>query len=111
GRGGVRAGGRWTRTGPADMTRWYEGLAVMGGMLGAWVVLGLASRKLRKGTPAEAGVHHGDDSGRSIAVLGGGIGAVCGQWLVDRWSHRRQPRPVPPPIPPQGMPPGPDKGA
>ena len=40
------------------------------GML-ATVVLGVVRARLRKTTPDDAGVHGADDSGRSIAVLGG----------------------------------------
>lgn len=78
---------------PVDQSRWFGALSVMSAILASWFVLGIVSRRLQKGTPPEAGITSGDDEGRSIAVLGGGIGAVCGQWLVNRWLVRRPERP------------------
>ncbi|MBI1917489.1 MAG: TPM domain-containing protein [Planctomycetes bacterium] len=69
----------WNR--PVDLSNWMLGLGAMGGLLGVWIFLGVVRIRLRRTTPADAGVHDADDSGRSIAVLGGGIGAVCGEWL------------------------------
>jgi hypothetical protein len=62
--------------------------------------------RLRKRGPASAGVHDADDSGRSIAVLGGGIGAVSGQWLVNRLFGRRVPD-EPPRLAVEDLPPPP----
>jgi hypothetical protein len=69
---------------PVDQTRWYIGLSVIGALLGVWLFLAILRARLRKRTPAETGVHGADESGRSIGVLGGGIGAVSGQWFYDR---------------------------
>lgn len=82
---------------PVDMTQWLLGLSVIGGILCFWALLGTIRVRLRKRTPAEAGVRVEDESGRSIAVLGGGIGAVSGQWLFDRLTRprRRSAAPVP----------------
>ncbi len=78
---------------PVDQTNLYLGLGIMGGMIGAWFVLGIFRTRLRKRTPLEAGVHGADNSGRSIAVLGGGIGAVSGQWFFSRLFARHTPDP------------------
>lgn len=84
---------------PVDLTNWMFGMGAIAGILGVWIVLGLVRMRLRRRTPAEAGVHDADDSGRSIAVLGGGIGAVCGDWLFGRvlWASRKVARVVLPP--------------
>jgi hypothetical protein len=72
----------WNR--PVDQTNWLIGLGIIGGLLAFWMLLGLVRMRLRRRTPAGAGVREEDESGRSIAVLGGGIGAVSGEWLFDR---------------------------
>jgi hypothetical protein len=80
-----------------DQTNFYVGLAVIGAMLGVGVFLGLVRMRLRRKTPEDAGVHDADDSGRSIGVLGGGIGAVCGQWFYNHFfgaPHEPAPLPV-----------------
>jgi hypothetical protein len=83
---------------PVDQTNLYLSLAILGVMLGATGLLGFVRLQLRKHTPDDAGVHDADDSGRSIAVLGGGIGAVCGQWLYYRFIAPRPPaEPAPAP--------------
>ena len=69
---------------PVAMTQWLLGLSVIGGVLCFWALLVMVRARLHKRTPAETGVRVEDESGRSIAVLGGGIGAVSGQWLFDR---------------------------
>jgi hypothetical protein len=79
---------------PVDQTRWYIGLSVIGGLLGVWMLLAILRARLRKRTPLEAGVHGADESGRSIGVLGGGIGAVSGQWFYDRLFAPPQPAPT-----------------
>jgi hypothetical protein len=66
---------------PIELGNWMFGMGAMAGLLGVWMVLGMVRLRLRRTTPADAEVHDADDSGRSIAVLGGGIGAVCGEWL------------------------------
>jgi hypothetical protein len=91
---------------PIDQTNLYLGLVIMAGMIGAWVFLGMVRARLRKRGPASAGVHDADDSGRSIAVLGGGIGAVSGQWLVNRLFGRRVPD-EPPRLAVEDLPPPP----
>jgi len=72
----------WNR--PVDQTNWLIGLGIMAGILIFWMFLGLIRLRLRKRTPAGSGVRAEDESGRSIAVLGGGIGAVSGEWLFER---------------------------
>src|SRR5262249_10318977 len=73
---------------PVDQTNWLWGVAIIGGVLVCWAFLVVVRYRLRKHTPPEAGVRVEDESGRSIAVLGGGIGAVSGQWLFDRITGR-----------------------
>ncbi len=85
----------WNR--PVDQTNWLWGLAAMGGLLGVWAVLGLSTMRSRGQGPSGA-----DDSGRSIAVLGGGIGAVSGQWLFDVLCRRNPSAGVCQPSPPPG---------
>ncbi len=84
---------------PVDQSNLVIGLGIMAGVLGFWLVLGLVRARLRNKGPAEAGVVHADESGRSIAVLGGGIGAVSGQWVFNRLFRHRKPEPVPAPAP------------
>src|SRR5262249_13222184 len=79
---------------PVDQTNMYLGLLIMAAMIGAWLVLAIFRTRLRKTTPADAGVHDADDSGRSIAVLGGGIGDVSGQWFFSRIFGRSPPEPA-----------------
>jgi hypothetical protein len=79
---------------PVDQTRWYIGLSVIGALLGVWLFLAILRARLRKKTPVEAGVHGVDESGRSIGVLGGGIGAVSGQWFYDRLFSPPPPAPA-----------------
>lgn len=75
---------------PVDRTNWLLSLGTIGVVLGFWSLLVLVRARLRKRTPAAAGVGVEDESGRSIAVLGGGIGAVSGQWLFDKIFRRRK---------------------
>jgi uncharacterized membrane protein YgcG len=89
---------------PVDQTNLYLGLAIMGSMIAVWLILGIVRARLRKTTPADAGVHGADDSGRSIAVLGGGIGAVSGQWFFSHFFGRRPPA-GPPHVAVDGLPP------
>ena len=83
---------RWNE--PVDTSRFLEGLMIIAGVLCFWTLLVMVRARLRKWTPAESGVHIEDEGGRSIAVLGGGIGAVSGQWLVNSLFRRRR-RPAP----------------
>jgi hypothetical protein len=80
--------GKLESNGPVDESRFLMGLMIIGGVLCFWTLLVMVRSRLRKWTPAEAGVHLEDESGRSIAVLGGGIGAVSGQWLFNRLTRR-----------------------
>jgi hypothetical protein len=97
---------------PVDKENFYLSLGIMGGMLIFWLILSIARGQLRKRGPKEAGVYDADDSGRSIAVLGGGIGAVAGEWLVQHVFRRKPDVSVPAPLvtelpPEDGLPPAP----
>jgi len=81
-------GGKLESNEPVDWSRWLEGMSAVGGVVCFWVLLVTVRARLRKHTPSGAGVRIEDESGRSIAVLGGGIGAVSGQWLFDRLTRR-----------------------
>jgi hypothetical protein len=80
--------GKLESNGPVDESRFLMGLMIIAGVLCFWTLLVMMRGRLRKWTPAEAGVHVEDEGGRSIAVLGGGIGAVSGQWLFSRLTRR-----------------------
>src|SRR5262249_14918099 len=75
---------------PVDMTSWAGGRGAIGAARGGGAVRGGARVRPRKRTPPGAGVPPEDESGRSIAVLGGGIGAVTGQWLSALLFRRRR---------------------
>jgi hypothetical protein len=79
---------------PVEQDNWVLGLGAIGGLLVLWVFLGILRNRLRKRTPASAGVQETDDSGRSIGVLGGGIGAITGQWLASLLFGPREPAPT-----------------
>jgi hypothetical protein len=74
-----------------DHTNFKLGCVAIGGLLGFAAILGVMRSRLRATTPPDAGVHDTEVSGRSIAVLGGGIGAVTGQWIYNRlFGPRRE---------------------
>jgi hypothetical protein len=77
------------RNRPVDQSRFYVALGVFGGVAGVGFLLAALRSRLRKTTADDAGVHDAELSGRSIAVLGGGIGAVTGQWLYRRFFGPR----------------------
>ncbi len=80
--------GKLESNGPVDASRFLIGLMIVAGVLVFWTLTVMVRSRLRKWTPAEAGVRLEDEGGRSIAVLGGGIGAVSGQWLFNRLTRR-----------------------
>jgi hypothetical protein len=98
---------------PIDHTNFKLGSVAIGGLLGLGAILGVLRSRLRQTTPADAGVHDVEDSGRSIAVLGGGIGAVTGLWISNKLFGPRAPsEPVAAETPPpaEELPPDEEQG-
>lgn len=95
---------------PIDNTNFKLGGVAICGFLGFGAILGVMRSRLRTTTPHDAGVHDAESSGRSIAVLGGGIGAVTGQWMFNALFGMRseEEHPITEPPPPTGSEPAPD---
>jgi hypothetical protein len=80
---------------PVDYTNWYWGMSAVLAILGAWLVVSIVRAKLRRAREAGAGLCGLDESGTSVAVLGGATGAVTGLWLFDVLFRRRPAEPAP----------------